>query len=420
MRTVSISLVVVALLAPSSAAVSQSLLDHSPNISGDWTGAPGTLYFHFLHRFNTSGAPERKVSNVPTFLLGSGLPKRLFAGVNYSTNSSLAPRFPNEWELFGRWLPVAQDYGALLDLGAQVGYNNAAQGVDAELSIARRQRFLKVLVAGRALTDPLDNGHRQLAVAGGAVLRLGTYAALTGDVATVTDRRPEERVAWSAGLHLAIPLTPHTLSLQATNTLVNTLQGASRGTADVRYGFEFTIPLTLRRYFGSRVEANVAETAAPDTVVRVDTVRLAPRADSVTPPPVPRADSVVKPLARMDTTAPPSVTQPDTTARVTAPARRPPAPTRRTGEPARVSRTGIKNLAYLKPRIEIAVGTTVEWTNNDPLPHSVTAIDKSFNSGLIYPGKTYRHTFTKAGTYEFYCMPHPFMKGTVVVTGGVR
>ena len=420
MRTVSISLVVVALLAPSSAAVSQSLLDHSPNISGDWTGAPGTLYFHFLHRFNTSGAPERKVSNVPTFLLGGGLPKRLFAGVNYSTNSSLAPRFPNEWELFGRWLPVAQDYGALLDLGAQVGYNNAAQGVDAELSIARRQRFLKVLVAGRALTDPLDNGHRQLAAAGGAVLRLGTYAALTGDVATVTDRRPEERVAWSAGLHLAIPLTPHTLSLQATNTLVNTLQGASRGTADVRYGFEFTIPLTLRRYFGSRVDANVAEAAAPDTVVRVDTVRLAPRADSVTPAPVPRADSVVTPLAPADTTTVPSVTRPDTTARVAAASRRPPAPPRRTAEPARVSRTAIKNLAYLKPRIEIGVGTTVEWTNNDPLPHSVTAIDKSFNSGLIYPGRAYRHTFTKAGTYEFYCMPHPFMKGTVVVTGGAR
>ena len=89
-------------------------------------------------------------------------------------------------------------------------------------------------------------------------------------------------------------------------------------------------------------------------------------------------------------------------------------------EPARVSRTGIKNLAYLKPRIEVPLGTTVEWTNNDPLPHSVTAVDKSFNSGLIYPGKTYRHTFTKAGTYEFYCMPHPFMKGTVVVGGGAR
>src|SRR4051812_11265485 len=257
MRIALNSLLAVALLTSFSDAAAQSLLDHSPDVSGDWTGAPGTVYFHFLHRFSASGAPERKVSNVPTFLLGAGLPRRLFAGLNYSTNSSLAPRFPNEWELFGRWLPVAQDYNDPLDLGAQVGYNNASQGLDAELSVARRQGFLKVLLAGRALTDPLDNGHRQWAGAGGAVIRLGTYVALTGDVATITDRRPEERVAWSAGLHLAIPLTPHTLSLQATNTLVNTLQGASRGTSDTRYGFEFTIPLTLSRYFGKRVDETV-------------------------------------------------------------------------------------------------------------------------------------------------------------------
>jgi len=75
----------------------------------------------------------------------------------------------------------------------------------------------------------------------------------------------------------------------------------------------------------------------------------------------------------------------------------------------------IKNISYLQPKIQITVGTTVEWTNNDPLPHSVTAVDKSFNSGLIQPGKTFRHTFTKAGTYNFYCMPHPFMKGAVIV-----
>ena len=67
-------------------------------------------------------------------------------------------------------------------------------------------------------------------------------------------------------------------------------------------------------------------------------------------------------------------------------------------------------------RIGVAVGTTIEWTNSDPLPHTVTAVDKSFNSGLIQPGRTFRHTFTKAGTFSFYCIPHPFMKGTVVVT----
>ena len=78
-------------------------------------------------------------------------------------------------------------------------------------------------------------------------------------------------------------------------------------------------------------------------------------------------------------------------------------------------RTGIKNLNYLQSRLQITVGTTVEWKNNDPLAHTVTAVDKSFNSGLINPGKTYSHTFTKAGTYNFFCTPHPFMKGVIVV-----
>lgn len=75
----------------------------------------------------------------------------------------------------------------------------------------------------------------------------------------------------------------------------------------------------------------------------------------------------------------------------------------------------MKNINYLRPRLEVTVGTTVEWTNRDPLAHTVTAVNGSFNSGLIQPGKTYRHTFTKAGTYSVYCMPHPFMKGTIVV-----
>ena len=78
-------------------------------------------------------------------------------------------------------------------------------------------------------------------------------------------------------------------------------------------------------------------------------------------------------------------------------------------------RTGMKNINYLRSKLEVMVGTTVEWTNHDPLPHSVTAVDRSFNSGLIQPGKTYRHTFARAGTFNFFCMPHPFMKGTIVV-----
>jgi plastocyanin len=327
----------------------QSLLERPPNVSGDWTGSPGTLYFHFLHRFAAGDAPERKVSNVPTFLVAAGLPRRLLVGASYSTNSTLAPRFPNEWELLARWQLLSQDLGRPLDLGAQLAYNNAAQGIDAELSAARRVGIARVLAAGRALSDPVESGDMRFAAAGGVAVRLGTYVALAGDAATLLDRDAGEKVAWSAGLHLAIPLTPHTLSLQATNTLVTTLQGASRGTDDVRYGFEFTVPLSLGRYFGRR-----ADTVAAAAPVPADT--------------------------------------------------------------ARTVRTTIRNTSYLQTRIEIAVGSTIEWTNADAMPHSVTAVDRRFDSGLIGAGGTWRHTFTQPGTYEFYCMPHPFMKGTVVVS----
>jgi plastocyanin len=57
----------------------------------------------------------------------------------------------------------------------------------------------------------------------------------------------------------------------------------------------------------------------------------------------------------------------------------------------------------------------VEWKNDDPLAHTVTADDGSWDSGLIQPGATWRRTFDRPGTYPFHCTPHPFMKGVVVV-----
>ena len=390
-------LVICALLIPVSSHA-QSLLDRSPNLSGDWVGAPGTLYFHFVHRFTVSDAPQRKVSNVPTFLVAAGLPRHFLAGFNYSTNSALAPNFPNEWEAFARWAPVSQDLGGPLDVGVQVGYNNAADGIDGEVSAAKRLGPARLIVAGRALSDPLESGHRQFAFAGGGTVRLGQYVALAGDIASLTSRDSVERIAWSAGVHIAIPLTPHTLSLHATNAPVGTLQGASRGTDKVRYGFEFTIPLTLRRYFGKRAESQSPDTVVSAPAALVDTVA---RGEVHVEAAVPAAPPIVE--TPKPTEAPPVVEKPKPTSAPVKPA-------------ARVRRTTIKNISYLQPKISIAVGTTIEWTNNDPLPHSVTAVNKSFNSGLIQPGKSYRHTFTKAGRYDFFCMPHPFMKGTIVVT----
>ena len=75
----------------------------------------------------------------------------------------------------------------------------------------------------------------------------------------------------------------------------------------------------------------------------------------------------------------------------------------------------------------IKVGDTVTWTNNDDSqPHTVTSgtgpddpnMGKAFDSGtsvLTTKGKTFQHTFTKAGEYPYFCELHPSMVGKVVV-----
>ena len=66
--------------------------------------------------------------------------------------------------------------------------------------------------------------------------------------------------------------------------------------------------------------------------------------------------------------------------------------------------------------LEISVGDTVTWTNDDTMAHTVTAADGSFDSGFVMPGEQWSHTFTEAGRADYFCIPHPWMRGAVVVT----
>src|ERR687890_1273724 len=117
----------------------QTVLQRTPNLSGGWVGGSGVIHFNFLHRFSISSAPERKVTSTPTFLLAAGLPARTLLGVHYATNSEISPRYPNEWELFGRIALLDQTSGAPLDVAAQAGYNLAAEQPDGEVALGRRQ-----------------------------------------------------------------------------------------------------------------------------------------------------------------------------------------------------------------------------------------------------------------------------------------
>ena len=347
---------VVCALASGPVVAAQSVMDRTPNLDGAWVGAPGMLHFNFLHRFSISSAPGRKVTATPTFLLAAGLPYRTLIGAHYATNSVLSPQYPNEWEFFGRVAVLEQKSGAPLDAAAQVGYNLAAQGPDGEASVARQQGSVRVLAALRVLADPGTG--TDVAVGSGVAVRLNRYLALSGDVTTLTKRGPGEKVAWGAGINLAIPRTPHTLSLQATNTNNASLQSASRGTSNTRYGFEFTIPLTLSRYFG----------------------RGSP------PPPQPQPEPAA-PEAGADTSRAATAT---------------------------VSAT-VEDFSFQPGRLVVKPGTTVVWTNQGQVVHTVTAEDGSFESGEIQPGARGSVTFSRPGTYPYHCTPHPFMEGVVEV-----
>jgi plastocyanin len=75
----------------------------------------------------------------------------------------------------------------------------------------------------------------------------------------------------------------------------------------------------------------------------------------------------------------------------------------------------IANMAFSPATVTIPLGTTVTWTNTDPVAHTVTAAGGTFNSGHLNPGQTFTHTFNTAGTFDYQCTYHPYMKGTIVV-----
>lgn len=76
----------------------------------------------------------------------------------------------------------------------------------------------------------------------------------------------------------------------------------------------------------------------------------------------------------------------------------------------------ISGMQYNPAQMEIKVGESIIWTNQDAAPHTVTAKDGiSFASTTLSQGATFKHTFSKAGRYDYYCTYHPNMSGTVIV-----
>ena len=79
------------------------------------------------------------------------------------------------------------------------------------------------------------------------------------------------------------------------------------------------------------------------------------------------------------------------------------------------------NACYLPQDITISTGDTVQWDNVDNAAHTVTGGSPSdgpsgvFDSSLLMAGLDYSFTFNDAGSYDYFCMVHPWMVGSVTV-----
>jgi len=85
------------------------------------------------------------------------------------------------------------------------------------------------------------------------------------------------------------------------------------------------------------------------------------------------------------------------------------------------STPGCEPECFIPSTVTIDVGGTVTWENNDTAAHTSTAGSATegpsgvFDSSLIMAGSSFSHTFDSAGTYDYFCMVHPWMEGIVIV-----
>ncbi len=121
--------------------------------------------------------------------------------------------------------------------------------------------------------------------------------------------------------------------------------------------------------------------------------------------PAPTQTIITQPTVTQTLTA-----QPGTTGTLTAT----PAGTQTlTAQPVSVE---IKGYSFNPPTITVPEGTTVTWTNNDNVTHTVTVkTGTGFDSGPLSPGETFSYGFNTTGTFDYGCSIHPSMSGEIIV-----
>lgn len=233
----------------SSALSAQSLLYRPPNLAGTWVADAGVVQFNFVHRFHVFPGPSHVVVNFPTFTLAAGVGHAIDVGLHFGTKSTIPStgNSTNESEWFARWRVVGGPEGRDgLAIALTPAYNQLANSADGEVDVDWTAGRVTLTGAARGMTKPLGVSGARAAFGAGVVARVTPYIGLSADVGSLV--APTTLAVWGVALNVAIPGSPHTFSLQAGNAAVNTIEGNSAGAHDVRYGFEFTIPLHLKRF----------------------------------------------------------------------------------------------------------------------------------------------------------------------------
>ncbi len=83
--------------------------------------------------------------------------------------------------------------------------------------------------------------------------------------------------------------------------------------------------------------------------------------------------------------------------------------------PATTAEVKIDNFSFGPGTITVTAGTTVTWTNRDDIPHTVVSTDGVFKSKVMDTDEKFSYTFTKPGSFPYFCSIHPKMTGEVMV-----
>jgi plastocyanin len=75
----------------------------------------------------------------------------------------------------------------------------------------------------------------------------------------------------------------------------------------------------------------------------------------------------------------------------------------------------IDNFSFTPSTVSVPVGTQVHWINRDDIPHTVVSDDQAFKSKALDTDDEFSFTFSKPGTYKYFCSLHPKMTATIVV-----